>query len=42
MDKRNAELYNKFTKTWYSACSRIKTLKILFSPHKWNKFNLTI
>ena len=28
--------------SWYSAVSKIKSLKIVFSPHKRSKFNLTI
>jgi len=38
---RNMESYNKSHESWYSARSRIKSLKIVFWLHKRSKFNLT-
>jgi len=41
MESRNRESYNKYTNSLYSARSRIKSLKIVFSLHKRSKFNLS-
>jgi len=34
--------YNKSNGSWYLAISRIKSLKIVFSLHKWSKFHVNI